>query len=204
MTNKLNIVQILEQARKTQGLTQEDLAKRAGTSRITVGRVEAGFDPKLSTIYEMARAMGLELTLVPKALAAEVQAFLRSGGRTLGQPQGASAPPSVVELAGKATALATATVTVPATPAKSPTAAATPGKPRRGLVPLQASVQAPWAPTRAVDTKPSPPPPPPQPPAGKQHAATAGSRLTITGSAAKVLGIPATRSKKAPEGREKP
>lgn len=170
MTNKLNIVQILEQARKTQGLTQEDLAKRAGTSRITVGRVEAGFDPKLSTIYEMARAMGLELTLVPKALAAEVQAFLRSGGRTLGQPQGASAPPSVVELAGKATALATATATVAATPAKSPSA----------------------------------PPPPPQPPAGKQHAATAGSRLTITGSAAKVLGIPATSSKKAPDGREKP
>ena len=166
MTNKLNIVQILEQARKTQGLTQEDLAKRAGTSRITVGRVEAGFDPRLSTIYEMARAMGLELTLVPKALAAEVQAFLRSGGRTLGQPQGASAPPSVVELAGKATA----TATVAATPAKSPSA----------------------------------PPPPPQPPAGKQHAATAGSRLTITGSAAKVLGIPATSSKKAPDAREKP
>lgn len=68
MTNKLNIIQILEQARKTQGLTQEDLAKRAGTSRITVGRVEAGFDPRLSTIYEMARAMGLELTLVPKGV----------------------------------------------------------------------------------------------------------------------------------------
>src|SRR5574343_209081 len=79
MTNRLNIVEVLEQSRKTQGLTQDDLAKRAGTSRITVGRVEAGFDPKLSTVYEMARALGLELTLVPKALAGEVQAFLRSG-----------------------------------------------------------------------------------------------------------------------------
>jgi len=108
MNNRLSIIEVLEQSRKTQGLTQDELAKRAGTSRITVGRVEAGFDPKLSTVYEMARALGLELTLVPKALAGEVQAFLRSGGRSLAQPQGASAPPSVVELAGKATSVATA------------------------------------------------------------------------------------------------
>jgi len=99
MKNRLIIIDALETAREAQGVTQAELASRAGTSRVTVGRIEAGFDPKLSTVYELARALGLELTLVPKSLAGEVQAFLRSGGRALAQPAGASAPPSVVDLA---------------------------------------------------------------------------------------------------------
>lgn len=102
MKNKLIIIDALEAARESAGLTQAELAQKAGTSRVTVGRIEAGFDPKLSTVYELARALGLELTLVPKSLAGEVQAFLRSGGRALAQPVGASAPPSVVDLAAVA------------------------------------------------------------------------------------------------------
>lgn len=99
MSNRNSIVEALERARAARGWTQEELAARAGTSRMTVGRIEAGFDPKLATVYELARALGLELALVPKELASEVQAFIRSGGRVLGQPSGAAAPPSVVELA---------------------------------------------------------------------------------------------------------
>lgn len=99
MKNKLSIIDVLEAAREAQRVTQAELANRAGTSRVNVGRIEAGFDPRLSTVYELARALGLELTLVPKSLSGEVQAFLRSGGRTLGQPAGASAPLSVVDLA---------------------------------------------------------------------------------------------------------
>lgn len=99
MTNRLSIIDSLEAARKAQGLTQEDLAERAGTSRVTVGRVESGFDPKLATVYELARALGLELMVVPKVLAREVQAFIQSGGRVLGQPSGAGAPDSVVATA---------------------------------------------------------------------------------------------------------
>lgn len=193
MNNRLSIIEVLEQSRKTQGLTQDELAKRAGTSRITVGRVEAGFDPKLSTVYEMARALGLELTLVPKALAGEVQAFLRSGGRSLAQPQGASAPPSVVELAGKATSVATATASVTVTP--------TPTKPRRGLVPLHSVVRASWGPTKSVDTSLSPPPP--KPPTSNPHGGTGSNRLTISESAAKALDITTKLSKKMPEGSGK-
>lgn len=96
MTNRLSIIDTLESARKAQGLTQGELAQRAGTSRLTVGRVESGFDPKLATVYELARALGLELLLVPKVLAGEVQAFIQSGGRVLAQPSGAGAPDSVV------------------------------------------------------------------------------------------------------------
>ena len=60
MQNRLNIIDALEAARKAQGLTQSELATRSGTTRVTVGRIESGHDPKLSTVYEMARALGLD------------------------------------------------------------------------------------------------------------------------------------------------
>lgn len=96
-----SIFQDLEQARKAASLTQDDLAQRAGVSRMTVSRIEAGMDPRLSTLQELARAMGMELMLVPRALRPEVEGFLRSGGRVLGQPAGVEAPRSVVDLLDK-------------------------------------------------------------------------------------------------------
>lgn len=93
-----SIVQDIEGARKAASLTQEELAQRAGVSRMTVSRIEAGMDPRLSTLQELARAMGMELMLVPRALRTEVEGFLRSGGRVLGQPAGAGAPKSLVDL----------------------------------------------------------------------------------------------------------
>ena len=66
-------------------------------SRLTVHRVEQGeIDPKLSTLLEMVRALGMELLLVPAVLRPELEAFVRAGGRLLGQPEGASAPRSIV------------------------------------------------------------------------------------------------------------
>lgn len=97
----LSIVDSLAASRKAQRLSQQELADRAGTSRMTVVRVEAAQDPRLSTVYELARALGLELMLVPKSLSEEVQSFVRSGGKMLGQPMGASAPPSLASLASK-------------------------------------------------------------------------------------------------------
>lgn len=96
-----SIVQDIENARKAASLTQEELAQRAGVSRMTVSRIEAGMDPRLSTLQELARAMGMELMLVPRALRAEVEGFLRSGGRVLAQPAGAGAPKSLVDLLDK-------------------------------------------------------------------------------------------------------
>ncbi|MCV0437945.1 MAG: helix-turn-helix domain-containing protein [Hydrogenophaga sp.] len=98
----MSIVQDIESARKAASLTQEGLAQRAGVSRMTVSRIEAGMDPRLSTLQELARAMGMELMLVPRALRPEVEGFLRSGGRVLGQPAGAGAPRSLVDLLDKA------------------------------------------------------------------------------------------------------
>lgn len=102
MINEAIIIKELEAARKAALLTQGELAQRAGVSRMTVSRIEAGMDPRLSTLLELARAMGMEVMLVPRALRPEVEGFLRSGGRMLGQPAGAGAPKSLVDLLDKA------------------------------------------------------------------------------------------------------
>ena len=99
----INIIHELETARKAAKLTQEELATRAGLSRMTVQRTESGqIDPRLSSLMVMAQALGLDLMLVPLALRPELEAFVRAGGRFLGQAAGASAPPSVAETLGGA------------------------------------------------------------------------------------------------------
>src|SRR3546814_11525452 len=95
----ISLVSELEALRKAAGLTQGQLADRAGLNRMTVQRLESGsLDPRVSTLLEMARAMGMELMLVPQSLRQEVHGFIQSGGRVLGQPTGAAAPKSVVDL----------------------------------------------------------------------------------------------------------
>ncbi|MES2634937.1 MAG: helix-turn-helix transcriptional regulator [Pseudomonadota bacterium] len=98
MLNSTSITADLQSTRKAAHLTQEELAKRSGVNRMTVGRIESGFDPRLSTVQELARALGMELMLVPRELRREVEGFVRSGGRLLAQPPGAGAPKSVVDL----------------------------------------------------------------------------------------------------------
>lgn len=110
MIAMLSIVDSLTASRKAQRLSQQELADRSGTSRMTVVRVEAAQDPRLSTVYELARALGLELMLVPKSLSEEVQSFVRSGGKMLGQREGASAPPSLASIASKEVASLLVTV----------------------------------------------------------------------------------------------
>ena len=94
----IHLIQELEQARKAAGLSQEALAKAAGLSRMTVQRIESGqIDPRLSTLLEMARVLGLGLMPVPTALRPTLEDFVRAGGRLLGQPAGIEAPPSIAQ-----------------------------------------------------------------------------------------------------------
>lgn len=61
----MNLIAELQAARKRQGLKQQELAERAGLSRMTVQRIESGaIDPRLSTLVEMARVLGLALVTV--------------------------------------------------------------------------------------------------------------------------------------------
>ncbi|WP_051293783.1 helix-turn-helix domain-containing protein [Pseudoduganella violaceinigra] len=93
-----NILPELRNARKSAGLTHDMLAERAGVSRMTVQRTEAGkIDPRLSTLLVLARTLGMDLMLVPKSLRQDLEDFVQSGGRFLGQPSGVGAPPSLVD-----------------------------------------------------------------------------------------------------------
>lgn len=93
-----DLVATLAAARKAHSMTQAQLAERAGLSRMTVQRTEGGdLDPRFSTLAEMARVLGLDIIAIPTSLRPSLEAFIQSGGRFLGQPEGVDAPPSVVD-----------------------------------------------------------------------------------------------------------
>ena len=53
---------LLQEARRQAGLTQAELARRAGVPQSTVAKIERGRrDPSLSTLERLVRAAGLEL-----------------------------------------------------------------------------------------------------------------------------------------------
>ncbi len=85
-------------ARRAAGITQSQLARKAGVSRTTVQAIEAGaVDPQVGTLLSIARVLGLEALLVPSWLRHETVDFIRSGGKVLGQPPGVGAPLSIVD-----------------------------------------------------------------------------------------------------------
>ena len=53
---------LLQEARRQSGLTQAELARRAGVPQSTVAKIERGRrDPSLSTLERLVNAAGLEL-----------------------------------------------------------------------------------------------------------------------------------------------
>jgi len=85
-------------ARRAAGITQSALATKAGVTRSTVQRIEAGtVDPSVGTLLSIARVLGLEPLLVPNWLRQETLNFIRSGGKIIGQPPGVGAPLSIVD-----------------------------------------------------------------------------------------------------------
>ena len=92
------LIEELEAARKAADMSQEQLATRSGLSRMTVQRTEAGqIDPRLSSIAAIAKTLGMDVMLVPTLLRPELESFVRSGGRFLGQPAGSGAPLSIAQ-----------------------------------------------------------------------------------------------------------
>lgn len=58
--------QIIEQARKNAQMTQTELADKIGTNKSYISRVETGkTEPKVSTFYRIATALGLTVELNP-------------------------------------------------------------------------------------------------------------------------------------------
>ena len=62
------LLRVLIEARKSSGLTQEEIAKRMGTTISVVSRLESSFDsekhsPSLATLKKYARACGKTLSV---------------------------------------------------------------------------------------------------------------------------------------------
>lgn len=58
--------QILLDARKSARLTQEELAKRIGTDKSYISRIEKGLTvPSVATFYRIVNALGLTVELTP-------------------------------------------------------------------------------------------------------------------------------------------
>lgn len=92
-----NIAKRLEQVRRAQNKSQQQLAQMTGINRMTISKIEnEQTDPRLSSIYELARALGMELMLIPKSIKPQLESIIRSNGRVVGQPEGVDAPVSIV------------------------------------------------------------------------------------------------------------
>ncbi len=82
MADQLNpviqdIAEALQAARKKKGMSQRALSKRVGLPQSHLSRIENGaVDLQLSSLIELARALGLELVLVPRHRVPAVQSII--------------------------------------------------------------------------------------------------------------------------------
>ncbi len=73
------IVKGLKAARESKGLSQRALAEKAGVLQTQISRFENGAtDFRLSTLVALARALDLELVLVPRKAVSAVQSIVRA------------------------------------------------------------------------------------------------------------------------------
>lgn len=66
----------LAEARDRAGLTQSELALKLGVQQSRVSRIEHEANPRLDTVQSYARALGLEVALVPRKQLGRVRAML--------------------------------------------------------------------------------------------------------------------------------
>ena len=92
MTLQLKIGKTLKQARTTKGLSQAALAKLAGVPQSHISKIEtSGVDLRLSSLAEIARALDLELMLVPRKVVPATRSLIRQA-----QPDSAPEAPRPV------------------------------------------------------------------------------------------------------------
>lgn len=88
-----DIIRALKSARVAKGLSQRALSERTGVPQSHVSKIESGgADIRLSSLIELARALDLDLKLVPRKAVPAVDSVVRSLGSTV------PATPAVREL----------------------------------------------------------------------------------------------------------
>ncbi len=93
-----HIVRSLAEARNRAGLTQAELARKLGILQSRVSRIEHEKNPRLDTLQSYARALGLELMLVPRKQLSRVRAVLSDEPATADDGDRRSRFPSLAEL----------------------------------------------------------------------------------------------------------
>lgn len=74
------IAETLKTARENKGLSQRALGKKAGVLQAQISKFENGeVDLRLSSLIALARALDLELTLVPRKYVPAVRSIINSG-----------------------------------------------------------------------------------------------------------------------------
>ncbi|MGI4748054.1 MAG: helix-turn-helix domain-containing protein [Janthinobacterium lividum] len=77
MAQSVNVLgSSLSTQRKRTGRTQTEIAASLGMAQAQVSRIEQGNDARVSTIQDIASALGLEIMLVPKTLSNTVRALI--------------------------------------------------------------------------------------------------------------------------------
>lgn len=78
-----DIADTLKSAREARGLSQRALGKTVGLPQSHVSKIEGGaVDLKLSSLVELARALDLDVVLVPRKFVPAVQSIIRSAEPT--------------------------------------------------------------------------------------------------------------------------
>jgi transcriptional regulator with XRE-family HTH domain len=78
-----HIAKTLREAREKKGLSQRALSALAGVPQGHISKIETGaVDLRLSSLIELARALDLELTLVPRNTVPAVQSIVRTSAPT--------------------------------------------------------------------------------------------------------------------------
>lgn len=108
------IASTLRAARAAKGLSQRDLSKLVDVPQGHISKIESGeVDLRVSSLIELARALDLELTLVPRKSVPAVQSVVRSTGEA-GRDLAASGRTKLKEFARLDTRLAQLTRSFPA------------------------------------------------------------------------------------------
>lgn len=78
-----DIIEALKSAREAKGLSQRALSARTGVPQSHISKIESGgADIRLSSLIELARALDLDLKLVPRKAVPAVDNVVRSTGST--------------------------------------------------------------------------------------------------------------------------
>jgi len=80
-----DVVRALARERAARGLSQAELGRRVGINQSHISLIERGLtDPQVSTMQNLAGALGLSLMLIPRALGPAVSVLARESASPSG------------------------------------------------------------------------------------------------------------------------